>query len=171
MAQQQKRRQADGRSGISPGRLGHNLPRRELRKLPQNRRPQIIVCDNPTALCRRERQKSRQRLLDHGLFAVEREQLLGSPLSAQRPKPRAPAAGQDHGIEMWMWLHGHSKPIISRGKTLTTESPSSQRIPDFPVHTSVSAVVNGFECAWPARAPGFQARTPSEIRPPIADAL
>ena len=49
--------------------------------------------------------KARDGLLDHGVLAVEREQLLGAALAAQRPEARAAAASQDHGIEMWVRLH------------------------------------------------------------------
>ncbi len=44
-------------------------------------------------------------LLDHGVLAIERQQLLGAPLAAQRPKARASASGQDYGIEVRVLSH------------------------------------------------------------------
>ena len=49
---------------------------------------------------RSQRQQSRHRLLDHGLLAVERQQLLGATLPAQRPEARAASAGKNHGMEI-----------------------------------------------------------------------
>ena len=42
--------------------------------------------------------KSRHRLLDHSLLAVEREQLLGAFLAAQRPEARAAPSSQNYRI-------------------------------------------------------------------------
>ena len=47
-----------------------------------------------------QRQQARDGLLDHRLFPVEREQLLGTALSTERPKARASAASENHGIEI-----------------------------------------------------------------------
>ena len=57
-----------------------------------------------------QRQQPRNGLLDHGLLAVEREQLLGPTLPAQRPEAGAAAAGQNHGIEI-----GLSHSLMSIG--------------------------------------------------------
>ena len=50
----------------------------------------------------------RHGLLDHGLLAVKRQQLLGPALPAQRPETSAPAAGENHGMEICL---GHSLRI------------------------------------------------------------
>ena len=53
-----------------------------------------------------QRQQARDGLLDHRLFAVEREQLLGTTLSTERPKPGAAASSENHGIEIGIeWLY------------------------------------------------------------------
>jgi hypothetical protein len=39
-------------------------------------------------------------LLNHGPIAVERQQLFGALLPAQWPEARAPAAGENHRIEI-----------------------------------------------------------------------
>ncbi len=80
--QQQKRRQPNRRRGVSAGGFGDNLQRRNFPKLPEHCRPQVVICDNPKAFGRRERQEARHRLLDHRLLAVERQQLLGAALTA-----------------------------------------------------------------------------------------
>ena len=49
---------------------------------------------------RSQRQQPRHGLLDHGLLAVERQQLLGATLPAQRPEAGAAAAGKNHGMEI-----------------------------------------------------------------------
>jgi hypothetical protein len=48
----------------------------------------------------RNRRQSRHGLLDHGLLAVKREQLLGAFFSAERPEARSPAAGKNDRIEI-----------------------------------------------------------------------
>ena len=103
--QQQKRGQANGRRGVAADGFGNDLRRQKSGKLPKNRWPQIVIRDDPKAMCRRERRQARHSLLDHGLLAVEREQLLGVAFPAQRPETRAPASGQNYGIEMWMFSH------------------------------------------------------------------
>ena len=71
------------------------------------RRSSLVMIQN--AFRRGKRQQARDRLLDHGLLAVERQQLLGALLAAQRPEARAAAAGKDHGIEIGVLSHGFSR--------------------------------------------------------------
>ena len=59
---------------------------------------------------RGQRQQPRDRLLDHGLLAVERQQLLGPTLPAQRPEAGAAPAGENHGMEVCL---SHSVQMIS----------------------------------------------------------
>ncbi len=73
---------------------------REPRKLAQNLAPQMLVGDDPETRRRSQRQQTRDRLLNHGLLAVERQQLLGPALPAQRPEARAAAASENHGMEV-----------------------------------------------------------------------
>src|SRR5579864_3547354 len=70
---------------------------------------QILIGDDPELFRRSQRQKPRHRLLDHGLLAVERKQLLGSFLAAQRPKPRASPSGQNYGIEVRVLGHVYER--------------------------------------------------------------
>ena len=56
-------------------------------------------------LRRSQRREARDRLLDHGLLAVEREQLLGALFAAERPEAGAAATGQDYGIEVGVLAH------------------------------------------------------------------
>src|SRR4029077_11204933 len=56
--------------------------------------------DNPKTARRGHGCEARYGLLDHGVLAVERKQLLGAALPAERPEPRASAASQNHGIEV-----------------------------------------------------------------------
>ena len=99
-AQQKKRGQSDRRRGVAPHRFGQHLRLRQLRKLLQDRGTKIVVGDDPKSFRRSQRQQSRHRLLNHGLLAVERQQLLGAFFPAQRPEARAPAAGKNHRIEV-----------------------------------------------------------------------
>ena len=99
-AQQDESRQADGGRGIAAHRLGQHLLDFDSGKLAANRRPQFGVGDDPKIRRRRQRQQPRDCLLDHGAVAIQRQHLLGPPLAAQRPKTRAPAAGEDHGIKI-----------------------------------------------------------------------
>ena len=99
-ALQQKRCQPDRRRGIASHRLGQDLVRRKDGKLLQDRLAQIFVGDDPEALTCSERCEPLDRLLDHALRAVERQQLLGPAFAAERPEPRAPASGENDGIEI-----------------------------------------------------------------------
>ena len=62
------------------------------------RRSSLVMIQNFPAAS--QRQQTRHRLLDHRLLAVERQQLLGPLLAAQRPETRAATASQNHGIEI-----------------------------------------------------------------------
>ncbi len=99
-AQQDERRQPDCGRGIAPGRLGDDLVARQLRQLLGDRRAQVGVGDDPKMLAVGERQQALDRLLDHAVAGViEREQLLGAALAAQRPEARAASASEDDGME------------------------------------------------------------------------
>jgi hypothetical protein len=60
----------------------------------------MFVADDPEPRRRGQRQKAGDGLLDHGLLAVERQQLLGTTLPAQGPEACTPAAGENHGMEI-----------------------------------------------------------------------
>ena len=77
----------------------------EPRKLARDLAPQMFVGDDPESRRRGQRQQPRHGLLDHGLLAVKRQQLLGAALPAQRPEAGASAAGKNHGMEICL---GHS---------------------------------------------------------------
>ena len=72
----------------------------ESRKLAHDLAPQMFVRDDPETRRRSQRQQPRHGLLNHGLLAVERQQLLGPALPAQRPEAGAAAAGKNHGMEI-----------------------------------------------------------------------
>ena len=99
-AQEKKRGESDRGCGVPPYRLGKHLRLRQLRKLFQDRGTKIVVGNDPELLRRGQRQQPRHGLLDHGLLAVERQQLLGTFLPAQGPETRAAAAGEDYRIEV-----------------------------------------------------------------------
>jgi hypothetical protein len=87
-------------------------------KLTQHGGAQVVIGDDPETAGRGHGCEARDGLLDHGLLAVERKQLLGAALAAQRPEARAAAAGENYGIEVRLRLHGHSrcKPNICAGR-------------------------------------------------------
>ncbi len=111
--------------------------------------PKILVGDDPELLGRCKRKQPRHRLLDHGLFAIEREQLLGALSPAERPEAGAAAAGQNHGIEIGVFSHGFSQ--ISTDSSTEPESETT--------------------FAFPAQAVAFRARRPAGIPAPTAGAL
>src|SRR5580704_16717843 len=100
LAQQNVSGETDGRSSVAPYRLGDRLCFRQLWKLSQDRGAKIMIGKNPKSVQRSERQQTSQRLLDHGLLAIERQQLLGALLPAQGPEARAPATSENHGIKI-----------------------------------------------------------------------
>jgi hypothetical protein len=92
--------QSDGRRSVSANRLGDDLLAPKFGELAQNFRPGVLVGNDPELLCRSQWSQTRDRLLNHRLIAVKRQQLFGTLLSAQRPKACAPASGKNHGIEV-----------------------------------------------------------------------
>jgi hypothetical protein len=53
------------------------------------------------------------RLLDHGLVAIQRQQLLGPPLTAKRPEAGATASGENYGIEVVLCVfQNNPKPLV-----------------------------------------------------------
>ena len=70
------------------------------RKLAHDFAPQMLVSDDPETCRRSQGQQPANGLLDHGLLSVEREQLLGTTLPAQRPEAGAAAAGENHGMKI-----------------------------------------------------------------------
>ncbi len=110
--QHQKCRQADGGRGITANRLGQDLFGIEIWQLPQDGGAKVIIGDNPLALGRSQGHEAGNSLLDHGLLAVEREQLLGAAFAAERPETGAASAGEDNRIEVRVRLHVLQKPNI-----------------------------------------------------------
>src|SRR5450759_2339555 len=105
MTKQKERRQPNRGSGVASGGLGDDLLRRKFRKLTQDGGTQVVIGDDPETAGRGHGCEARDGLLDHRVLAVEREQLLGAALAAQRPEARASAAGENYGIEVRVRLH------------------------------------------------------------------
>ena len=75
MTKQEKRGQADGWCGVASGGLGDDLLRWKFRELTLDGLAQVVVGDDPETTGRGDRLQARDRLLDHGLLAIERQQL------------------------------------------------------------------------------------------------
>src|SRR5271165_5156032 len=121
---QDERRQPNCRRGVPPNRLGQHLVGVEHGKLFQNRRAQVVIGDDPKILVRRERLQPLHRFLDHALRTIERQQLLGLTFAAERPEPRAAAAGQYHWIEILDRCFAQRAPY-ARGCGLSLDYPST----------------------------------------------
>ena len=80
--------------------LGDDLLLLQLLQLANDRVAQIFVGDDPELLRLGQRLQALDRLLDHALLAVERQQLLGHALAAQRPEARAASTGENDGIKV-----------------------------------------------------------------------
>ena len=78
---QDERRQADCRRGIAAHRLGDDLCFPKFWKLTRDFSPEIFIGNHPESAAGCQRQETRHRLLDHGLLAIQREQLLGAALA------------------------------------------------------------------------------------------
>jgi hypothetical protein len=102
---QKKRSQADGGSGVASDRLGNDLLCRKFRELTEDGGAQVVIRDDPKMAWRGHRRESRNSLLDHTVLAIEREQLFGATLATERPEARAPATGENYGIEVRVRLH------------------------------------------------------------------
>src|SRR5882672_7485205 len=116
VSQQEKRREANGRRCVTTNRLCEDLFRNQLWQLPQNGRAEVVVGNDPLAFGRGHRQQAGDGLLEHRLFAIEREQLFGSSLAAQRPEACAASPSQDDRIEVRIRLHGTRKPNTCDGR-------------------------------------------------------
>src|SRR5208282_3779186 len=77
-----------------------DLLRRKFWKLTQDGGAQVVVGDDPETAPPGHGCEARDGLLEHGLLAIEREQLRGS------------AASEDYWIEVRVRLHGNRNPII-----------------------------------------------------------
>ena len=88
------------RCGVAPDWLSDDLLFLQLLQLALNRRPQVIVGYDPELLIFRERLKALDCLLNHALLAVQREQLLGHALAAQRPEARTASTSENNGIKV-----------------------------------------------------------------------
>src|SRR5580692_2341819 len=97
---QQERRKPDRRGRIAADRLGDDLPLLQFLQLTKNGVAQIFIRDDPEILVLCERLQPLDRLLDHAFLAVERQQLLGHALAAQRPEARATSTCENDGIEV-----------------------------------------------------------------------
>ena len=105
---QNERSQSDGWRCVPSHRLGQNLFRAKPRKLAHDFAPQMLIGDDPETCRGSQGQQPAHGLLDHGLLSVERQQLLGATLPAQRPEARAAAAGENHGMKVCL---SHSSRI------------------------------------------------------------
>ena len=77
----------------------HNLFAWNSRKLAFDLAVHKAIGDDPKILLRTEGQKPVHGLLDHGLFAIQREHLLGQLAPAARPESGAAATGQNDWIK------------------------------------------------------------------------
>ena len=82
LAQQKKGGESDGGGGVASDGLGNRLRLWQLWNLLQDREAKVVVGNDPETFSRSERQKPGHSLLDHGLLAIQREQLLGAFLPA-----------------------------------------------------------------------------------------
>src|SRR5580704_15973285 len=105
VTKQEECRQSNRGRCIAPDGLSDDLLPVKLWKLTKNSGTKVVIRDDPKTARRGHGCEARHGLLDHGVLAVEREQLLGAALAAQRPEPRASAASQNHGIEVRVRLH------------------------------------------------------------------
>jgi hypothetical protein len=122
MAQQKKCREPDGGSGIASNGLRDNMLRRKLRKLAHDSCPQIVVGNDPKIAWRGHRCEACHGLLDHGVLAIQREQLLGATLAAKRPEARAAASGKNYGIEVRVRFHYLESLPLARGHEKSCET-------------------------------------------------
>ena len=90
----EQRRNRDRRSGISSERLEHDgwTVDADRAQLFADREAVLGVCDHHRLGKQRAIVDAQRRLLQQGVFAEQREQLLGVGLARQRPQPRAGAA-------------------------------------------------------------------------------
>ena len=85
--------QADRGSGVTRLRLNDHLFRRNAGKLALNLVANKFVGDDPEVLLMGNRGKAFHGFLDHGLFAVKGQNLLGAPAAAARPETCSTASG------------------------------------------------------------------------------
>src|SRR4029077_2537813 len=79
---QDERGQTNSWRRVASDRFGQNLAPAEARKLARDLALQMLIGNNPETRGRSQRQQPRYSLLDHGLLAVERQQLFGTTLPA-----------------------------------------------------------------------------------------
>ena len=97
---------ANGRGRVAGLRLRYNLAWRNFRQLALNFSGEKFIGDDPEVFLRSQREQAFHRLLDHGLFAVERQHLFGLLATASGPEAGPAAAGKNHWIK-WLFTHMH----------------------------------------------------------------
>src|ERR1019366_456110 len=96
---QQKGSQSNCWSGIPSHGLGNDLLLGKTLKLSHNGGTQVLVGDDPELSRLRQERQPFDGFLDHAFLAVQRQQLLGHPLAAQRPEASAASTGENDGIK------------------------------------------------------------------------
>src|SRR5208283_1539275 len=91
-------RKRDGRSGVSANGLGQDAAARSFRELLAQGHSLLGVGHRPDVTGEKQWPEPRYRLLQHGGFAHDVEQLLWRACAAARPKARAASPGEDDGV-------------------------------------------------------------------------
>jgi hypothetical protein len=96
----EKSGKSGGWSGVARGRFADDLIFRDAIELTADGAGEKVIGDYPKIprLC--ERCEAVYGVLDHGSFAVERQNLLGSRFAAAWPEAGSAAAGEDDGSEI-----------------------------------------------------------------------
>ncbi len=92
--------QPRGRRGVARDRLADDLIFQDPIELTADCAGKQIVGDDPEVLQLRERRETVDSALDHGPFAVECQNLLGSCPSAAWPEAGSAATGENDGPEI-----------------------------------------------------------------------
>ena len=65
---------------------------------------QIVVSNHPKKFRRSQPNQARHGLLNHGLLAVQRQQLFGPPLTTEGPEARSASASENDWVKVGIFL-------------------------------------------------------------------
>ena len=97
--------QSAGGRGVTGHRLLDDLPGRNALQLAGDLLGQVLVGDNPGLVQTGQRLEPFHGLLQHGTFAIQRQNLLGVGAAGAGPEARTAASSKNHGTEIHWFRH------------------------------------------------------------------
>src|SRR5229473_3261327 len=127
------RRESDGRSRISPGRLAQDSRGEVTGELSPHLPCLLLIRNRPDARSRKQWRDARHGLLEHRPVADDVEKLFRRARSAARPEPRPAPSGENYRVCLKGWLLHRALRLI---ETQSRKAPL-RRCPGLPASARI----------------------------------